>query len=320
MKQCLILVLVFFSMIAFGQKEKAGNDFLPSRNRYRILKSDYYEGRKTPVFTTDYIYDKQGLIQSVSRKYFSNEAWLDMDTRNYYYDARAGTIVCVYKPSEDALKDNEIKNYIKNNIGDADTLRFVKGKLIYLHQFRKGPYNEHLTSFDYTYDLDKIESVKKTTYTYIEKKTKEGKILKPYLSKDKVGISVVYENGELKKIIQTNGYQDQQWVFKRNEKGLNAIDLFNLKEGEETLVGLYESQNAQNHLSRLTEFSLYNDTKNQIQEWSYKYDENGSLIETLLFDDSGASGYRFTYETGNGNISLFQEKQSAYDFLHPSIK
>jgi hypothetical protein len=284
------------------------------------LKSEYFRGASRPVYNINYTYDKDGLVQSINQQFNSKGTWLPMLTRDFTYDAKNNIIIVKYTPGEDALKDWNVQYMVSNKKGAVDTIRMENGRVTERIQFRKEQYNDYLHKYLYTYDKGNLVGIKKNTWTYIVTKTKDGSTTKISKSSDAPETTFIYESGKIKTILHKEPGYTRKWV-RGNETPVEKVLVYDMKDGKEELKMQDEYTFENGKLVYVADgYFNSNGVSMNTEESRFKYDENNNLIEDVGRDDTGGYGFRHTYEPGNGNASLFDEKFSPDEYLRPAVK
>lgn len=323
MKNLFLLVLLTISLSALSQKKSASENFLPNNHTHRIEKSEYFEVSKTPKYRYDYKYDKKGLLTSITQKHQINNAWLPIETRDFDYDAKTGTVVCIYKPSAmsegalDFARMKEIKNMVKN----VDTFKIVNGNVIYFSKYKKEKYDFYLYQHYYTYENNKLTNVKSTSAYFATIKNDSGNDVEKLFPQKKIDeITFEWENDKIINIVQEAYGFIRKWNLTWQDDIISNIKIYEQKDDTEKLAIQYNFKNVDGKISNVKDYIFSNEQPMLVQEYQYEYDENDNLISSVTKDDSGFFLYKNAYETSAGNASLFIEKRSIYDYLKPYIK
>lgn len=318
MKAFIITFLTFISVGVYGQKTGAITEFPSSSTKERVKQCFYYEVSEVPKFRYDFKYDKEGLLTSVTKKHYLNNAWLPIETKEIRYDAKTGKIICEYVPSiiSDGALDFDKMRELKRTKKETDTLTIKDGQLIYLVQFKKGKYNNFLNTYTYDYENNKLKSVKKIDYTYHKAEKNQEKLSKPTTSLE---INFKYKEDTLIEVIEK--YQD--YTFRRellyNSLGLEKINVYSVNPDQETLSSMTEKKKINPGTVELNVYMIRGTDRTSVSKQKYQYDQNNNLIMNYLFEDWGGSKYTFTYEPGKGNAEMFFLNTTAFDYIWPTM-
>lgn len=318
MKNLILLPALVYSLSSFVQAQYTMNDFFPSETNQRIVQSQYYEVSEEPQYRLEYSYSRKGLLSTIKKKEYVNNAWMAQLTQKYEYDLNTGMITCEYVPSitGDGALDFDKMMELKKAPKEKDTLFVKAGKITYLSQFRKMQYNDYLYLFYFEYEGDKLVSSIKKSRTYLE--TKQGmKLSKP---SELWKLTFTYEGDKLTGILQENSGFTRRWELKYNASGLVKMDVYDVKDGGEELKIEYEVESENGKIIALKNNMVMGERRMLVESRKYEYNNNGMLVLSYLFSDSGGKKYEYSYEEGNGNAELFFEKKSVYDFIKPMIE
>jgi len=318
MKTKISFMLLLVGSSAFCQNIKDENTFIPFTNDHRIIKSERYERENMPIYTSEYEYNEKGMLTSVKTKYSYKGVWRHLETKEYVYNSNKEEVVCIYKPDVNALKNTYVSRNIQDNVDATDTLKFEKGKLVYLAQCRIAYGQKFITQFNYTYDEDELVNEKKSNY--ILHTSKEKKLTKKPYNKIITEKKFNYNEGVLQSIIELDYNVNRKWHLRWNNNTLEKIDIYNTRNNEEELELEYNCKSENGMLVEVETYYFTGNEKRSGQTHSYKYDNNNNLISATTSGDSEGIRITYEYEKGNGNASLFEKRNSIYDYIKPFIK